>query len=52
MSGFGYFRERRHAYRPRTPAAALRAMHCGLADSEEVVYQGTNVIILSDKSNI
>lgn len=43
MSDFGYFRERRHAYRPATPAAALRAMSCGLADAEELVHQGTNV---------
>ncbi len=43
MLGFEYFRQRRHTYRPPTPAAALRAIHCGLADPEELVHQGTNV---------
>ena len=43
MLGFEYFRQRQHTYRPSTPAAALRAIHCGLADPEELVHQGTNV---------
>lgn len=43
MGDFAYFRERQHTYRPSTPAAALRAIHCGLAEKEELIHQGINV---------
>lgn len=43
MLSFRHFRERSHAYQPRTPAAALRAVSSGFAEVEELVHQGTSV---------
>jgi hypothetical protein len=43
MLSFDHFRQARRRFRPRTPAAALRAVSEGFAEVEELVYQGTSV---------
>jgi len=43
MLSFDYFRQAQRRFRPRTPAAALRALSEGFAEVEELVNQGTGV---------
>jgi len=42
MVGFGFFRERREGFAPRTPAAALRALGLGVVPEESFVYLSTS----------
>ncbi|HET6486294.1 MAG TPA: hypothetical protein VFH83_07735 [Spirochaetia bacterium] len=49
MPGFDFFRSRRLGYRPRTPAAALRAVETGTLPVEDFIYASTSAKPLDEE---
>ena len=49
MAGFDFFRFRRPGYRPRTPAAALRAVETGTLPVEDFIYASTSAKPLDEE---